>query len=233
MKENQGAALSSRHKKRLPVGISTDTISITPDGHIQQGAGVIYMTNEIVTDISLSTTQDSALTGVTPTTETAVVGTTTGSFVDGTTTASAVTNVIPTTASYVNGLITSFCEFCEEIVTGATTTTAVSSISLSNASFVDGTTTSSAVTGTTTDDFVTEISEDTDTFLTGGSVVKTTEEVLMPVVVRDAYGNFVEMVRTEDKSDYVIAEVQGSSSNVDNKPPLRRTKAFDSSRLYI
>ena len=213
MNENIGVALDNRRKKRFPVGNAISTISITPDGHTQQGAGVIYMTHEVVTDISLSTTEDDAVTSISSTTDAALTGTTE---------ANAITAVTPTSATYINGLITAHCEACEEIVVSGTATTAVASIALSNGGFLNG---------TTSDEFVAEVTDETAPFLTGASIVKTTEEVLMPVVVRDVYGNYVEMVRTEDNTDYVIAEVQGSSATSENIVPIRRTTFRDTSRI--
>lgn len=214
MDENMGAALGDRRKKRFPVGNAIGTISITPDGHTQQGAGVIYMTHEVVTDISLSTTEGDAVRSISSTTETALTGTTA---------AGAITNVTPTTESYISSLTTAHCEYCEEIVVGGTSTTAVQSISLFAGDFVNG---------TTEDEFVTEVTDETATFLTEASITKTTEEVLMPVVVRDKYGNYVEMVRTEDNTDLLNAYVQGSSATSENIYPIRRVGGpYDTSRL--
>ena len=214
---NKPRNLNAGEKTILPVA---GTVTVNKDGVLRNKKGLIYMTETRVTDVNLSTETADAITGIEASIESAVTGTTTGSFVNGTTTASALTNVAPTTKSYIDSLTTTFCEACEEIVNGATTTTAVASIALSNATFVNGTTTASAVTGTTTDDFVTDVSDTTAAFLTAATLTKTTEEFLTPIVVCDAYGNFVEMVRSDDKDDE-ISEYEGhSSSNGINIPPL-------------
>lgn len=229
---NKPRNLNAAEKTILPVA---GTITVNKDGVLRNKKGLIYMTETRVTDVNLSTETANAITEISQTTETAVTGTSTGSFVDGTTTASALTNVTPTTASYINGLITTFCESCEEIVTGGTTTTAVQSIALSNATFVNGTTTSAAVIGTTTDTFVTEVTDTTDAFLTSATLTKTTEEFLTPIVVCDAYGNFVEMVRSDDKDDE-ISEYEGhSNSNGINNPPLNNIMkdGMGQGRFYV
>ena len=218
---NKPRNLNAAEKTILPVA---GTITVNKDGVLRNKKGLIYMTETRVTDVNLSTETADAITEISQATENAVVGTTTGSFVDGVSTSTALTGLIKSNTSVVNSVAaeTTFCEACEEIVIGinSTTTSVLTDVSATTGSFVSGVTTSSAVTGTSTGAFVTEVTDTADTFLTSATLTKTTEEFLTPIVVCDAYGNFVEMVRSDDKDDE-ISEYEGHSTlSGINIPPL-------------
>ena len=76
---------------------------------------------------------------------------------------------------------------------------------------------------------VTSVGRTTAAALTGVSITKTTEEFLTPIVVSDAYGNFVEMVRSDDKDDE-ISEYAGLGNQTPiNNVPLETIRKNGSS----
>ena len=117
-----------------------------------------YMGVTVVTGATIGTTTDAALTSASPTTGTAV------------------TSVSTTTDAFVNEITTGavLCEACGEneflIDAAGSTATAVTEVS--------------AGTGT----FVTGVNTEDDTFVTGVTLTKTTEEILIPIVMTDTAG---------------------------------------------
>lgn len=196
---NKPRNMNAAEKTILPIA---GTITVNKDGVLRNKKGLIYMTETRVTDVNLSTETADAVTNISSTTDSALTGTSA---------ADALVSIALTGADFVNSLTTASCEACEEIVVGGTAGTALTNVTPTNAAFING---------TTADQFVTEVTDETDAFLTSATLTKTTEEFLTPIVVCDAYGNFVEMVRSDDKDDE-ISEYEGHSTlSGINTPPL-------------
>ena len=152
---------------------------ISNRGMPQQSGLETYMSITVVTGATIGTTTDAALTKSLPTTGTAV------------------TSVSKTTDSFVNEITTDAvaCEACGEyeflIDAAGSTATAVTGVSSGTGTFV---------TGVNTED---------DTFVTGVTLTKTTEEILIPIVMTDNLGN----------AHIVLRDVQPEYPITNSSPP--------------